>query len=157
MGIIVLLLMGLWVYAAREKLLDIPTFRNDMRKSPMLTALAPILAYAVPIGELLIAYLLLYRRTRLLGIYASLFLLVMFITYLFLILNYSFYVPCACGGIISGMSWNGHMVFNGVFSILAILGVILETGNRTAATTAQKPPDSRRHETGIPIKQVYGV
>lgn len=124
-GLISLLFVALWVYAGLQKLLDLPNFRNQMAKSPMLTAMAPILAYAVPLGELAIAYLLLYRRTRLLGLYASLFLMVQFITYLFLIVNYSFYVPCACGGIIGGMDWTAHIFFNAGFAALAILGIVL--------------------------------
>ncbi|WP_461791549.1 MauE/DoxX family redox-associated membrane protein [Pedobacter sp.] len=122
----------LWLYAGLQKLGDLPNFRNQMSKSPMLTGIAPILAYAVPLVELALVYMLIYKRTRLFALYASLFLMVQFITYLFLILNYSFYVPCACGGIISGMSWHVHILFNTGFVVLAVMGIAMETKRRYA-------------------------
>jgi uncharacterized membrane protein YjjP (DUF1212 family) len=39
-------------------------------------------------------------------------------------------LPCSCGGIISLLSWGGHLVFNSVFILLAFAGVMLEKLNR---------------------------
>jgi hypothetical protein len=33
-------------------------------------------------------------------------------------------LPCSCGGIISSLSWRQHIIFNGVFILLAITGII---------------------------------
>jgi uncharacterized membrane protein YphA (DoxX/SURF4 family) len=136
---ICILYAGLWVYASMQKFADLPEFRNQMAKSPMLTGIAHILAYAIPITEIILAYLLIYKRTRLFALYASLFLMVQFITYLFLILNYSFYVPCACGGIISGMDWNMHILFNTGFALMAIAGIVMETKLRKVPKPAEQP------------------
>lgn len=139
---VICLLIGLlWLYAGLQKIGDLPNFRNQMSKSPMLTGIAPILAYAIPIFELTMVYLLIYKRTRLFALYASLFLLVQFITYLFLILNYSFYVPCACGGIIGGMDWNMHILFNVAFALLSIWGIALEKRRRSVPREKDEPLD----------------
>src|SRR5690606_36081179 len=104
--IIVSLFILLWVYAALSKLLDYQTFKVQLGKSPLLTQFAGFAAIAVPVAELLIAVMLLLPRLRLLGLYASLFLMSLFTTYLVAILNFSYYIPCSCGGILSGLSWD---------------------------------------------------
>jgi len=114
-----------WLYAALSKLTDYENFRVQMGKSPMLTGIASTLAWAVPATEISIAYLLLYKRTRLLALYASLYLMVMFTTYLILILKYSYYIPCSCGGILGKLPWDVHIVFNLLFAGLATTGILL--------------------------------
>ena len=75
--------------------------------------------------ELLIALLLTLKSTRLQGLYASFFLMVAFTVYIYLILNYSDFVPCSCGGIIEKMNWTGHMIFNISFAALALFAIVL--------------------------------
>lgn len=124
--IIVALFVLLWVYAALSKLLDYETFKIQLGKSPLLTAFPGLVAIVVPLAELLFAGMLLISRLRLAGLYLSLFLMVLFTAYLVAILNFSYYIPCSCGGILSGMSWDTHIIFNLVFVVLAILGIFLE-------------------------------
>lgn len=122
---IVVLFILLWVYTAISKLTDYQTFRVQLGKSPMLTNMAPVLAWAVPTFEIVIAYLLVIRRTRLLGLYSSIGLMVMFTTYIYITLNFSYYVPCKCGGFISSMEWSTHMVFNLAYTSLAIFSILI--------------------------------
>mgnify|MGYP001346109640 CR=1 FL=1 len=42
-----------------------------------------------------------------------------------MMLHYSFYVPCSCGGVLLQMSWQQHLVFNIVASLLALAGITL--------------------------------
>lgn len=118
----------LFVYAGMSKMGDSDTFRTQLSESPITTAYARAIAFALPKVELLIALLLIIprRATRLLGLYSSLFLMTLFTAYIYLILHYSFYVPCSCGGVLSQMSWSVHFVFNIVFILLAILGILLQ-------------------------------
>ena len=59
-------------------------------------------------------------------------LMVMFTTYIIIILNFSDFIPCSCGGVLEDLSWSEHIVFNLFFIVLAILGIlILETKNQT--------------------------
>lgn len=124
--IITVLLFVLWVYAAISKLVDYSTFKVQLGKSPLLTNFSGLAAIAVPVVELLIASALVFRRA--IGLYASLFLMVMFTAYLIAILNFSYYIPCSCGGIIGKvLGWKAHIVFNLFFVGLALLGIILDS------------------------------
>lgn len=121
------LLVLLFVYAAVSKLLDYQTFRVQLSKSPFITQFADVTAWALPAGELLVAAALTFKRTRLLGLYASLFLMTMFTAYIWTMLHYSYYVPCSCGGVLSKMGWEAHLWFNGGFVALSIIGILLQT------------------------------
>ena len=123
--IIIALYVLLWVYAGLSKLLDYETFKIQLGKSPLLTAFPGIVAIGIPLAELLFAGLLLSKQFRMLGLYFSLFLMVMFTAYLIAILNFSYYIPCSCGGILSGLSWDTHIVFNIAYIVLAIIGIII--------------------------------
>lgn len=128
--IISALLVLLWVYAAVSKLIDYSTFKVQLGKSPLLTQFAGFAAIGVPLVELLISGALIVPKYRLVGFYGSFFLLIMFTAYLIAILNFSYYIPCSCGGILSGLSWNIHVVFNLAFAALTIIGIVIITKNK---------------------------
>ncbi len=115
----------LFVYSGISKLLDYENFTVQLAQSPLLSAYAGLVASAVIGLELLIALLLTVKSTRLPGFYASFFLMVAFTVYIYLILNYSDFVPCSCGGIIEKMNWTEHMVFNISFAVLALFAIVL--------------------------------
>lgn len=125
--IIAALLILLWVYAAVSKLTTFNTFRIQLSKSPMLTGFADIVAILAPLFELIIAGALALPRWRLAGLYASLFLLLFFTAYLIAILNFSYYIPCSCGGILGNLSWQAHIVFNLGYALSAAAGIVLHT------------------------------
>jgi len=115
----------LFVYAGFSKLLDYETFTVQLAQSPLLSAYAGLIAPAVIVLELVLSLLLMQKNTRLIGLYASLFLMVAFTVYIYLILNYSDFVPCSCGGIIEKMNWTEHMIFNIAFVIMALFAIVL--------------------------------
>lgn len=117
------LIVLLWVYAAISKLLEFDTFKVQLSKSPLLTRFAGAVAIALPGVELLVAAALISKRFYQLGLYGTLFLLVAFTAYLIVITNFSHYIPCSCGGILSGMSWNTHIAFNCLFIVLTLVAV----------------------------------
>ena len=123
--IISMLYMMLFVYAATSKLLDFENFQVQLGQSPLLSAYAHFVSYAVPTFELLICCLLIIPRFRIIGLFAAYGLMVMFTAYIYIILNYSSFIPCSCGGILEDLSWNQHIFFNIVFIILAIIGVLV--------------------------------
>jgi uncharacterized membrane protein YphA (DoxX/SURF4 family) len=125
--IISFLFILLFVYAAFMKLLDVEKFTVQLGQSPLLMAFAPLLAWAVPIIELLVAAMLIFSRLRLIGMYASFTLMVMFTVYIVIILSFASHVPCSCGGILEDMTWTEHLIFNIVFVLLAIGGIALLT------------------------------
>src|SRR5690606_20417083 len=109
--IISYLFVLLFVYAAVSKLLDFENFQVQLGQSPLLSAYAGIIAPSIIIIELIVSLLLSIKSTRLIGLYCSLFLMVGFTAYIFLILNYSDFIPCSCGGVIEELNWSQHLVF----------------------------------------------
>ncbi len=127
------LLILLWVYASISKLIDNDRSQREMINQVFPNRIAVILAWAIPFIELLAACLLISLRTRLLGLYASVILLVSFTVYIGLVMTHVFgRIPCSCGGIISKMSWGQHLVFNLAFLALAFSGVFYHHRERRA-------------------------
>lgn len=123
---IVYLFILLFVYTSASKLLDYDTFKTELGKSPLLTAFAGPVAWGIPAIELLVAVMLAWPRFRLPALFASFSLMVMFTTYIIVILRYADYIPCSCGGVLENMDWGTHLVFNGVFVVLGAVGIMLQ-------------------------------
>ncbi|WP_269239864.1 MauE/DoxX family redox-associated membrane protein [Flavobacterium limnophilum] len=129
--IIALLYVLLFVYAAVSKILDFENFQVQLGQSPLLSAFAHWVAFGTPFLELFIVLLLVFPKCRLTGLYAAFSLMVLFSTYIVVILNFSSFVPCSCGGILENMSWTQHLVFNIFFVVLAIVGIYMLTAFET--------------------------
>lgn len=125
LDVIVFLFMFLFIYAAVSKLVEYDLFRAQLGKSPLLTRYAGIFSWVVPGVELIVAGMLFIPRYQLAGLYGSFILMLGFTGYIAFILTFSPYVPCSCGGILGGMGWTEHLVFNGAFTMLAIAGIAL--------------------------------
>lgn len=123
--IIACLLQVLFCYAAISKISDMEKFRTEVGQSPLLTYFVGLIVIAVPVTELIAVGLLFFTKTRLWGMYLSLFLMVSFTAYILAIMKFAAYVPCSCGGILSGMNWSQHLVFNCLFTGLAVTGVVI--------------------------------
>lgn len=125
LDIIVFLYVVLFVYAASSKLLDYDLFQAQIGKSPLIMGYADIVAWFIPAIEILISFSLLIPRLQLIALYASFTLMFMFTAYIAFILTFSPYVPCSCGGILNNLGWTEHLIFNGVFTLMAAWGVTL--------------------------------
>ncbi len=110
--VITLLCILLFVYAGSIKLMDVQKFAVQIGKSSLLTDFANVLAYAVPITELVIAVLLIMPVTRLIGAYAFFGMMVLFTAYITAILGFSDNIPCSCGGVLEKLGWTEHLLFN---------------------------------------------
>lgn len=117
----------LFVYAAVSKLMDLDKFAAQIGQSPILTDINYIVAWAIPITEIVIALLLTTKRTRSAGLSMSLVMMILFSAYIVAILSFGEHIPCACGGVIERLGWKGHLIFNISFVFLAALGIWLET------------------------------
>ncbi|WP_367161045.1 MauE/DoxX family redox-associated membrane protein [Flavobacterium sp.] len=115
----------LFVYAAISKFLDFENFQTQLGQSPLLSAYAGWVAPIVLVLELLIALLLMFHKTRYAGLVGSYFIMVLFTVYIYLILNFSSFVPCSCGGVLEKMTWSQHLIFNICFALLAIIALFL--------------------------------
>jgi len=123
--VICLLYILLFVYAATSKLLDFHDFLVQIGKSPIFSAYAEVAAVGVIIAEILITVLLIFPKYQFLGLLLSLSLMTMFSAYIGILLLWSPFVPCSCGGILSSLGWNEHLIFNLSFLLIAILGILL--------------------------------
>lgn len=123
--VVCLLYIALFVYAAISKLLDFGNFQVQLGQSPLLSIYALWISWLVIGIELTIALLLVFPKSRIVGLYAALSLMTMFTIYIFIILHFSSFIPCSCGGILEKMSWNAHLIFNGIFVLLAVLSIVL--------------------------------
>ncbi|ROI02528.1 tellurium resistance protein TerC [Chryseobacterium sp. G0240] len=119
-----ILLALLFIYAAMSKLLDFENFQVQLAQSPLLSAYAGIISYSIIIIEIIVAISLFIPYTNRYGLYASLGLMSAFTIYIYLIINYSDFIPCSCGGILEKMSWTQHLIFNLFFVVLTLTAII---------------------------------
>ena len=117
---VVLFFILLFVYTATSKLIDFENFQIQLAQSPLLSAFATPIAYGVVFGELFIALMLCFKKSRTSGLYLFIGFMTAFSVYIYLILHYSPFVPCSCGGILEAMGWREHLWFNVVVTGLGI-------------------------------------
>tara|TARA_R110002167_G_scaffold366411_1_gene596165 strand:+ start:8885 stop:9367 length:483 start_codon:yes stop_codon:yes gene_type:complete len=123
-SILFILLFG---YAGLTKFLEGHRFYDNIRNSPILggETLASLASWMVPLAELAVALLLVRSRSRLMGLYGAMGLMLLFTGYTLAIVFFAPYRPCSCGGVISLLSWEQHLVFNILLLLLAVLGIVL--------------------------------
>jgi putative oxidoreductase len=125
--LIVFLLILLFVYTATSKLIDLKEFEKQLGKQHIYPSLATVLLWAIPVSEILTALLLAFKKTKLMGLCCSLFMLILFTAYIGLALI-GFYkeVPCSCGGVLKQISWKVHFWFNIFFLFITSIGIWIE-------------------------------
>jgi uncharacterized membrane protein YphA (DoxX/SURF4 family) len=102
----------LFCYAGISKMMDFENFQFQIGQSPLLSSFATVISYGILAVELIVSILLIFESTRRTGLYLSFILMVIFSLYIYMILNYSDFVPCSCGGILEKMGWRTHLIFN---------------------------------------------
>jgi hypothetical protein len=119
------LLICLFIYAFVSKIIEYQLFANQLSKNPFLKHFAGTVALVVPLSEILVAGLLVFKRTQLNGLYGSLILLSIFSVYIILLYLSGKPLPCSCGGFVGLLSWPQHLLFNSIFILLSATGIIL--------------------------------
>lgn len=127
--IVCLLFILLFVYAGVSKLIDFENFRAQIGQSPLLSPFANFVSMGVIAAEMIISVLLVFPKSKYLALWLSSALMTMFTAYIVIILNFSSFIPCSCGGILEKMGWGEHLVFNIVFMILAMAAVRMCSGD----------------------------
>lgn len=135
--LITALLFLLFLYAGLEKMLDLKAFARDMGNQPIPRQWIPLLTYGIPVSEVFTALLLWTGRTKKWGLYISLLLMTVFTVYVGMVaMNLFPRRPCGCGELLRQLTWQQHLVFNVVFTLLAILGIIINGQLTKKDTTA---------------------
>ncbi|WP_333696017.1 MauE/DoxX family redox-associated membrane protein [Flavobacterium sp.] len=124
--LICLLFVLLFVYAAVSKLLDFENFQVQLGQSPLISSFAGFISFFIPILELLLAFFLIFPKSRRTSLHLSTFLMSTFSAYIFVMINFSPNVPCSCGGILEQLNWKEHLYFNMFFVILGTLALYIE-------------------------------
>jgi putative oxidoreductase len=121
------LLILLFLYASVSKWLAFKLFMGEMNNQPFPNWMTPFLVWSIPFIEVIIAVGLIFEKTRIPALYASLLLMSAFTIYTIVVLLHAFkYIPCSCGGVIRKLTWPQHLFFNLFFVGISILGIILK-------------------------------
>jgi len=113
----------LFTYTGVVKLMEIHLFKEQLVSSPFFGALSSIIAWSLPITELLLAVALIIPFFRLKALYASLGLVSIFTLYVIIIFFIDKELACSCGGIIEQLTPRQHILFNGACVALALLAI----------------------------------
>jgi putative oxidoreductase len=135
----------LFVYTAINKFMEGARFENTLSKSPLIGDYAGLLSWSLPAVEIAVAILLLVPKTRLLGLYASTALMVLFTLYIGYMIAFTPKLPCSCGGVLKEMTWKQHLFFNIFFSLLGWWGSHLQKRNETGDV----------EPAAVPLKEKY--
>lgn len=120
------LLIVLFVYTASSKIQTFHTFHGVLIKSPLIgKQLALYVAIFIPTIEIIASILLVFGKTALKGFYVSTALMALFTFYVSYMVLFAPKLPCVCGGVIEAMSWNQHIVFNAIFTVMSFICCIL--------------------------------
>lgn len=115
--------MLMFFHAAIDKLVVFREFQNEMSQSPLLPPkLIPTLAVVVPFSEIVIGWLVIFKTTRKIGFLLSFCTMLVFTFYLGILTTFVDNPPCACGGILEDTSYTVHIIFNIVFTMIALFG-----------------------------------
>jgi uncharacterized membrane protein YphA (DoxX/SURF4 family) len=131
--------IALFAYTGCSKLSHLHGFEMVLNQSPLLHAFAGLLAWVVPIIELMIVALLLLPTMRLIGLVSAFLLLLLLTAYLLYMLVFMPNLPCSCGGILSALSWPQHVFLNLLLMVVAWLGFWLSiTSQRSKVNNIKK-------------------
>lgn len=136
--ILVFLMVVLFLYAGVSKLMDIHFFEVQLIRSPWIGNYNTILAWSLPIFEITISVLLLIGgRLRALALYAFGLSLVVFSTYISVVLISGQKAPCSCGGLIQKLTWPQHIILNVSFVVIAMIAIRLNTKTKKEIELSQ--------------------
>jgi hypothetical protein len=128
----------LFLYTGISKLWDYREFISELHQSPWLKILPGWLVWIIPGFELATAFMLATNRFRLKGLYISCLMMAVFTLYILGLSQFTYYIPCSCGGLIDTLPNVVHIFLNAVLAVLAMLAIYLEKDFRRSATTRNK-------------------
>lgn len=110
-----------FIMVGMSKLMGHGDFVKTLGESPIVKHFVPLIAYPLPVIEVLVGLALLIPVSRRYAMLASLVMMVVFTLYNIYLVKFAPYVPCSCGGIFKDMSWTSHLYINTLLTILAAI------------------------------------
>lgn len=135
-----ILLILLFSYAATSKLIEFHKFTGQLSSSPLLKPYATVLTWLIPGVEFATVILLLVPAWRMHGLVMSVLLMGVFTLYISIMLVFFEKLPCSCGGVFERMTWEQHLVFNGVFTVLALVAYKVHKKQKDLIAIEQDKP-----------------
>lgn len=114
-----------WVYVGMDKLWQLGAFKIALEQQPLISYLAPVIYWLLPLIEIGVGVLLAIPSARLsaLGWKVSAILILVFSIYIGLgVLNVYDKKPCMCTSFLNNISWTAHLIFNLIILGLSITG-----------------------------------
>ncbi|TWI16810.1 methylamine utilization protein MauE [Sphingobacterium siyangense] len=114
-----------WVYVGMDKLWQLGAFKIALEQQPLISYLAPVIYWLLPLMEIGVGVLLAIpsARLRAWGWKVSTILILVFSIYIGLgVLNVYEKKPCMCTSFLSNISWIKHLFVNLVILGLSITG-----------------------------------
>lgn len=122
---ITILNLILFLYTGIAKIMDYSLVREELAQSSVLAPVSNLVAFLLPVIEILVVLMLMVPRWRLKGYYLTLALMILFTGYVTILLTSGKDLPCSCGGIIQQLSWPQHLIFNSAFILADIWAIRL--------------------------------
>lgn len=125
-------LLTMFLYTAFSKYFDWASFKQAMENQHFTQVNTKVLIIVLPPVEIVTGTLLIFQRTRQIGFYISLLLMILFTGYVGLILlGYFSIEPCPCGGALKEMTWLQHFTFNLFFLAISFAGTLMQNSLNT--------------------------
>jgi len=115
----------LFLSSAYTKVVDHERFVRGLENVSFLKGIAPLVGWAVPATEIIVAILLIIPRTYRLGLFGFGGLMTTFTIYIAGMMLWAEKLPCGCNLFIETLSWGQHLIFNIGFIFLSIYALWL--------------------------------
>ena len=126
---ICLICMFLFLFSAYEKIIGYEQFLNGLKKVSFVSQFAKVIAWAVPLIEILTSILLIIPKTQKWGLYGFAGTMAVFSFYILSMLLLKDTLPCHCNLIIDKLTWSQHLWFNLAFIGLALSAIRFNKSN----------------------------
>ena len=134
------LLILLFAYAAISKFIDRQHFQAVLAQMLFIKYVAGFISFVLRITELVVCAFLFIPATRLLGLYASLGLMIVFTLYIAYMIFFAAHLFC----VLQSMSWRQHFFFNLFFIGLSVTGIKLYQSSKNIVATYRQPDQPPR-------------
>lgn len=123
--VIVAILLIVWFHTSISKLADFEGLRIQMSQSVVFRRIPMLAAIVGPSLEIIAAVLLIFKRTRLVGMIGSFLLMLFFTWYVSYLMIVMPTLPCSCGGVVRFLTWPQHLAFNIFLTIISFAGILM--------------------------------
>lgn len=121
--------MFLFLSAAYSKVVEHEKFIRGLSKVTIIGPYAKLIAFIVPIIEIVVSILLIIPKTYRWGLYGFSGTMIVFTFYILGMWLWAKNLPCQCNLLIEKLSWGEHVWFNIAFIGVAILALKLSKSN----------------------------